>query len=141
MCSCSIKNTGNIENIWPISDLKNLVKDVDRKTGRLLERAELTMNKETLICPSTFGAGSWNSGAYNPKTSGTTTCSSSAAISSRSSKRLIRRTSAPATAARTFGRPDSCSLLADIRAHRLIAREPASRHDNELPRPRRSPSV
>ncbi len=26
------------------------------------------MNKETLICPSTFGARSWNSGAYNPKT-------------------------------------------------------------------------
>ena len=27
-----------------------------------------TMNEETLICPSTFGARSWNSGAYNPKT-------------------------------------------------------------------------
>src|SRR4029077_19306706 len=34
----------------------------------LVERVELTMNKETLICPSTFGARSWNSGAYNPKT-------------------------------------------------------------------------
>ena len=62
------KKTGNIENIWPISDLKNFVKDIDRKTGKLIERVELTMNKETLICPSTFGARSWNSGAYNPKT-------------------------------------------------------------------------
>jgi alcohol dehydrogenase (cytochrome c) len=62
------KNTGKIENIWPISDLRNFVKDVDRKSGQLIERVELTMNKETLICPSTFGARSWNSGAYNPKT-------------------------------------------------------------------------
>ena len=62
------KKTGNIENIWPISDLKNFVKDIDRKTGKLVERVELTMNKETLICPSTFGARSRNSGAYNPKT-------------------------------------------------------------------------
>ena len=36
------KNTGNIENIWPISDLRNFVKDIDRKTGRLIERVELT---------------------------------------------------------------------------------------------------
>ena len=34
----------------------------------MIGRVELPMNKETLICPSTFGARSWNSGAYNPKT-------------------------------------------------------------------------
>ena len=62
------KNSGSIENIWPISDLKNFVKDIDQKTGELIGRVELPMNKETLICPSTFGARSWNSGAYNPKT-------------------------------------------------------------------------
>jgi alcohol dehydrogenase (cytochrome c) len=62
------KNTGNIENIWPISDIKNFVKDIDRKTGELIGRVELPMNQETLICPSTFGGRSWNSGAYNPKT-------------------------------------------------------------------------
>jgi len=62
------KNNGNIDNIWPISDLKNFVKDIDPKTGELIGRVELTMDKETLICPSTFGARSWNSGAYNPKT-------------------------------------------------------------------------
>jgi alcohol dehydrogenase (cytochrome c) len=62
------KNNGNIDNIWPISDLKNFVKNIDPKTGELIGRVELTMNKETLICPSTFGARSWNAGAYNPKT-------------------------------------------------------------------------
>ena len=35
------KNNGNIENIWPISDLKNFVKDIDRKTGELIGRVEL----------------------------------------------------------------------------------------------------
>jgi alcohol dehydrogenase (cytochrome c) len=61
------KNDGSIDNIWPISDLKNFVKDIDRKTGELIGRVELPMNQETLICPSTFGGRSWNSGAYNPK--------------------------------------------------------------------------
>src|SRR5579883_2017542 len=49
------KGNGNIENIWPISDVKNFVKDIDPKTGKLIGRVELPMNKETLICPSTFG--------------------------------------------------------------------------------------
>ena len=62
------KNDGSIENIWPISDVKNFVKDIDEKTGELIGRVELPMNQETLICPSTFGGRSWNSGAYNPKT-------------------------------------------------------------------------
>jgi alcohol dehydrogenase (cytochrome c) len=61
------KNNGNIENIWPISDVKNFVKDIDKETGDLIGRVELPMNQETLICPSTFGGRSWNSGAYNPK--------------------------------------------------------------------------
>jgi hypothetical protein len=63
------KKDGSIENIWPISNLFNFVKDIDRKTGELIGRVELPMNQETLICPSTpFGARGWNSGAYNPKT-------------------------------------------------------------------------
>jgi len=62
------KKDGNIENIWPISNLFNFVKDIDKKTGELIGRVELPMNQETLICPSTFGARSWNSDAYNPKT-------------------------------------------------------------------------
>jgi alcohol dehydrogenase (cytochrome c) len=27
------KSDGSIENIWPISDVKNFVKDIDKKTG------------------------------------------------------------------------------------------------------------
>ena len=61
------KNDGKIENIWPLSDLKNFVKDIDKKTGELIGRVDLPMNQETLICPSTFGGRSWNAGAYNPK--------------------------------------------------------------------------
>jgi alcohol dehydrogenase (cytochrome c) len=34
----------------------------------VIGRVELPMDQETLICPSTFGGRSWNSGAYNPKT-------------------------------------------------------------------------
>jgi alcohol dehydrogenase (cytochrome c) len=62
------KTTGGIENIWPISDVKNFAKDINKKTGELIGRVELPMNQETLICPSSFGARNWNSGAYNPKT-------------------------------------------------------------------------
>jgi alcohol dehydrogenase (cytochrome c) len=63
------KQNGNIENVWPLSNnLYNFVKSIDPKTGALSGRVELTMNQETLICPSTFGGRSWNSGAYNPKT-------------------------------------------------------------------------
>jgi len=46
----------------------NFVKNIDPKTGELIGRVPLPMNQETLICPSTFGARSWNAGAYNPKT-------------------------------------------------------------------------
>jgi alcohol dehydrogenase (cytochrome c) len=62
------KHDGNIENIWPLSDVINFVQGIDKKTGELIGRVQLPMNQETLICPSTMGARSWNSGAYNPKT-------------------------------------------------------------------------
>ena len=62
------RTTGEIENIWPISDVKNFAKDINKKTGELIGRVELPMDQETLICPSSFGARNWNSGAYNPKT-------------------------------------------------------------------------
>src|SRR5258707_12049357 len=54
------KYNGIIENIWPISDIKNFVKDIDRENGELIGRVELAMNQETLICPSTFGGASWD---------------------------------------------------------------------------------
>ena len=62
------KKDGSIENIWPLTNIINFVKDIDKKSGELIGRVELPMNQETLICPSTFGARSWNAGAYNPKT-------------------------------------------------------------------------
>lgn len=60
------KKDGNVENVWPASDVINFAK-ID-KHGNMTNRVELPMNQETLICPSTFGGRSWNSGAYNPKT-------------------------------------------------------------------------
>ena len=44
------KKTGNIENVLVRRRPEEFVKDIDRKTGKLVERVELTMNKETLIC-------------------------------------------------------------------------------------------
>jgi alcohol dehydrogenase (cytochrome c) len=58
---------GDVENVWPLTpNLYNFAK-ID-KAGEMSDRIELPMDKETLICPSTFGGRSWNSGAYNPKT-------------------------------------------------------------------------
>jgi len=62
------KHDGKLENIWRLSETINFVKDIDRKTGELIGRVEATIGKPTLYCPSAFGARSWNSGAYNPKT-------------------------------------------------------------------------
>jgi alcohol dehydrogenase (cytochrome c) len=33
------KNNGNIENIWPISDVKNFVKEIDPESGNLIDRS------------------------------------------------------------------------------------------------------
>jgi alcohol dehydrogenase (cytochrome c) len=61
------KNDGKIENIWPFSNFKNFVKDIDKKTGELIGRLELPIDQETLICPSPLEGRSWNSGAYSPQ--------------------------------------------------------------------------
>jgi alcohol dehydrogenase (cytochrome c) len=60
------QKNGDVENVWPSSDIYNFAK-ID-KHGNMSDRRELVTDKETLICPSTFGGRSWNSGAYNPKT-------------------------------------------------------------------------
>ena len=62
------QNTGNVENIWRLSDSLNFAKGIDSKTGELIGRIDPPIGKTTLICPSAFGARSWNAGAYNPKT-------------------------------------------------------------------------
>jgi alcohol dehydrogenase (cytochrome c) len=60
------EDNGNVENVWPSSDIYNFAK-IDQH-GNMTARTDLPIGKETLICPSTFGGRSWNSGAYNPKT-------------------------------------------------------------------------
>lgn len=62
------KANGNIENIWRLSETINFVKDIDKKTGELIGRNDPPPGKDTLICPSAFGARSWNPGSYSPKT-------------------------------------------------------------------------
>jgi len=62
------KLNGKLDNVWRLSETINFAKDVDPKTGEIIGRVELQMGKPTVICPSPFGARSWNSGAYNPKT-------------------------------------------------------------------------
>jgi alcohol dehydrogenase (cytochrome c) len=62
------KLNGNLQNIWRLSDTINFAKDLDAKTGELIGRVEPPIGKTTLICPSAFGARSWNSGSFNPKT-------------------------------------------------------------------------
>ena len=62
------KRDGKLENIWPLYEGYNFVKSIDSKTGKLIGRLDLEPEKEALVCPSAFGARSWNPGAYNPKT-------------------------------------------------------------------------
>jgi alcohol dehydrogenase (cytochrome c) len=62
------KVNGNLENIWRLSNTINFAKDIDPKTGELIGRVDPPIGKTTVICPSAFGARSWNPGAYNPKT-------------------------------------------------------------------------
>jgi alcohol dehydrogenase (cytochrome c) len=62
------KANGKLENIWRLSDTINFAKDIDPKTGEIVGRVDPPVGKSTLICPSAFGARSWNSGAYSPKT-------------------------------------------------------------------------
>jgi alcohol dehydrogenase (cytochrome c) len=62
------KLNGKLENIWRLSETINFAKGIDPKTGEIIDRVDLQMGTTTVICPSPFGARSWNSGAYNPKT-------------------------------------------------------------------------
>lgn len=62
------KANGSLQNIWRLSDTINFAKDIDAKTGDLIGRLDPPIGTTTVICPSPFGARSWNPGAYNPKT-------------------------------------------------------------------------
>ena len=62
------KNTGEVENVWPLSKHINFVEGVNPKTGELINRKPMIAGKENIICPYLLGARSWNHGAYNPDT-------------------------------------------------------------------------
>ena len=62
------KDTGKLQNVWPLSETYNWVKSIDPKTGELIGRNEPKIEQNTLICPYLLGVRSWNHGAYSPKT-------------------------------------------------------------------------
>jgi alcohol dehydrogenase (cytochrome c) len=62
------KNTGTLENVWPLAQNINFVEDIDKKTGALIGRISMPEGEETTVCPYLLGARSWNHGAYNPDT-------------------------------------------------------------------------
>ncbi|MBV8097194.1 MAG: PQQ-binding-like beta-propeller repeat protein [Acetobacteraceae bacterium] len=62
------KNTGTLQNVWPLSQTYNFVKTIDPKTGALIDRNEPELDKNKVICPYLLGVRSWNHGAYSPKT-------------------------------------------------------------------------
>jgi alcohol dehydrogenase (cytochrome c) len=62
------KDTGELQNVWPLSETYNWVKSIDPKTGELIGRNEPKIEQNTLICPYLLGVRSWNHGAYSPKT-------------------------------------------------------------------------
>jgi alcohol dehydrogenase (cytochrome c) len=57
-----------VENVWPIVQNYNFVKNIDR-TGELIGRRDFSSGKQgEVLCPHISGGVSWNSGSYNPKT-------------------------------------------------------------------------
>lgn len=62
------RKNGEIQDIWKFIEELNWVKDVDRKTGKLIGRNDAIEGKSQVFCPSVLGARSWNAGAYSPKT-------------------------------------------------------------------------
>jgi alcohol dehydrogenase (cytochrome c) len=62
------KSNGNLENIWRLNETMSFAKDIDPKTGDIVDRIDLPVGQSTKFCPAGWGARSWNPGAYNPKT-------------------------------------------------------------------------
>ncbi len=60
--------SGKIQNVWPMIKTWNFVKNIDPKTGELIERISPRLGKPTFICPWIAGGRSWNSGSYSGKT-------------------------------------------------------------------------
>lgn len=62
------KRTGDLFNVWKLSQTANWVTSIDPRTGELIGRNEPETGKDKTFCPSVLGARSWNHGAYNPTT-------------------------------------------------------------------------
>jgi alcohol dehydrogenase (cytochrome c) len=62
------KDTGTLENVWPLAQNINFAEGIDKKTGALIGRIDMPEGEETTVCPYLLGARSWNHGAYNPDT-------------------------------------------------------------------------
>ncbi|WP_020680974.1 pyrroloquinoline quinone-dependent dehydrogenase [Marinobacterium rhizophilum] len=62
------KDTGTLENVWPLAENINFAEGIDKKTGALIGRIDMPEGEETTVCPYLLGARSWNHGAYNPDT-------------------------------------------------------------------------
>jgi alcohol dehydrogenase (cytochrome c) len=63
------RGDGKVQNVWPIVQNYNFVKNIDPRTGELIGRKDFAAGKQgDVLCPHISGGVSWNSGSYNPKT-------------------------------------------------------------------------
>ena len=62
------KVSGELVNVWPLSQTYNWVEKIDPSTGELIGRNEPVIGEEMTLCPYLLGTRSWNHGAYSPKT-------------------------------------------------------------------------
>ncbi|WP_298421522.1 PQQ-binding-like beta-propeller repeat protein [Rhodoblastus sp.] len=62
------KDNGELLNTWKLVDNLNTIKNIDPKTGELIDRNEAKPDQKVLFCPWLLGARSWNHGAYSPQT-------------------------------------------------------------------------
>ena len=60
------RTNGEIVKIWPFGEGMNWVQGIT-EDGKLVGRNEPKPGKPTLICPSVYGAKSWNQAAFSPR--------------------------------------------------------------------------
>ncbi len=60
------RTNGEIVKIWPFAEGMNWVQGIT-EDGKLVGRKEPQLGKPVFICPSVFGAKSWNQAAFSPR--------------------------------------------------------------------------
>ena len=60
------KLNGELLNVWRLNDHINWVKNIDPKSGALIERMDPEAGKKAVFCPGVHGGRTWAHGAYNP---------------------------------------------------------------------------